>query len=439
MALVAALAEQLAVDPPFLLWAACVAWRRDALMAKTTAEVAAWLAANALSVLRWEPWGPSSDSQASETAIADRHADRVSEALRLGELAAQLAAPAEGALVATARLLGLLRGGRGWLAIGGESPAGRFDHGATVWWEGLETSSAEPFRTANDVVLRAVASLAGAAEAGLPAAEGERCRRLAIEGRRHWLASEGGCAECLPALADKLGRLHQLESRFNETLEREKLEAMAEFAAGAGHEINNPLTVIAGRAQLFLLEEKDPERRRGLALVNAQAMRVYEMIADMRLFARPPEPERRPTDLAELADRVVREVSARAAEQDTAIRRSGATASLIVDVDPVQWGVALGALCNNALEALGRGGNVEVSVRRVGHQAEIRVADDGPGITPEERRHLFDPFYSARQAGRGLGMGLSKCWRIVTRHGSRIEVQSEPGHGATFVITLETP
>ncbi len=64
----------------------------------------------------------------------------------------------------------------------------------------------------------------------------------------------------------------------------------------------------------------------------------------------------------------------------------------------------------------------------------IRMRDDGPGLRPEERRHVFDPFYSARQAGRGLGLGLSKAWRIVTNHGGRIEVQSQPGRGATFTI-----
>ncbi len=66
----------------------------------------------------------------------------------------------------------------------------------------------------------------------------------------------------------------------------------------------------------------------------------------------------------------------------------------------------------------------------------ISVTDDGPGITPDERRHIFDPFFSARQAGRGLGLGLSKCWRIVTNHGGKIEVESAPGQGAGFVITL---
>jgi signal transduction histidine kinase len=79
---------------------------------------------------------------------------------------------------------------------------------------------------------------------------------------------------------------------------------------------------------------------------------------------------------------------------------------------------------------------VEISLRGLPGEVEIRVADNGPGILPEHRRHLFDPFYSSRQAGRGLGFGLSKCWRIVTNHGGRIEVQSEPGQGATFTIRL---
>src|SRR5690606_20308915 len=75
-------------------------------------------------------------------------------------------------------------------------------------------------------------------------------------------------------------------------LEREKLEALAEFAAGAGHEMNNPLAVIAGRAQLLLKDETDAQKRRELAVIHAQAMRVHEMIADLMLFARPPQPRR---------------------------------------------------------------------------------------------------------------------------------------------------
>ncbi len=103
--------------------------------------------------------------------------------------------------------------------------------------------------------------------------------------------------------------------------------------------------------------------------------------------------------------------------------------------------VALRALVQNAFESLGHHGSVTVTVRRSDAGPQIAVADDGPGFAPDVRRHIFDPFYSARQAGRGLGMGLSKCWRIARQHGGRLDVESpagpdRAGRGATFTITL---
>ena len=73
---------------------------------------------------------------------------------------------------------------------------------------------------------------------------------------------------------------------------------------------------------------------------------------------------------------------------------------------------------------------------RVPAWAEVEIADSGPGIRPEVRRHLFDPFFSGREAGRGLGFGLSKAWRVVGLHGGQIVVVSEPGEGAAFIIRL---
>ncbi len=107
-----------------------------------------------------------------------------------------------------------------------------------------------------------------------------------------------------------------------------------------------------------------------------------------------------------------------------------------IEADPVQLTVAIRALCQNALEALGHRGRIEIAVDSDGSEALITVADDGPGISPEQRPHIFEPFYSARQAGRGVGMGLSKCWRIVTQHGGRIEVGTRRGSGAVFTIRL---
>lgn len=248
-----------------------------------------------------------------------------------------------------------------------------------------------------------------------------------------------------PSTADKLARLAELESDFQQTLEFEKLEALAEFAAGAGHEINNPLTVISGRAQLLLRDEADPERRYALALISAQAMRVYEMIADMMLFARPPQSELQKIELVALIDAVVAGLSPSCANQQTTILRTGQPGPIFAGADPVQLTVALRAICQNSLEALQSGGRVEIGIETVGNcladetpELRIRIHDDGPGLKPEERRHIFDPFYSARQAGRGLGLGLSKAWRIITNHGGRIEVESEPGHGATFTIVLNS-
>jgi signal transduction histidine kinase len=260
-------------------------------------------------------------------------------------------------------------------------------------------------------------------------------------------------------------KLAQLQADFDRAVETAKLQAMAELAAGAGHEINNPLTVISGRAQLLLRDETDPERQRVLAIIVAQTVRIHEMIADMMLFARPPRPELGQVELVKLLDDLVARLHPRAAQQETAICRTGDAGPILLFADPVQLAVALRAICQNALEALQTGGHIEVNVEhRQGTvvvsemprsaaqdsnlkpppspsslgEVRIRISDDGPGIKPEERAHVFDPFYSARQAGRGLGLGLCKAWRIVTNHGGRIEVESEPGKGATFTVVLGT-
>ena len=196
-------------------------------------------------------------------------------AVTLSDLAAQLAAENQ-ADRDEAVLGGLLYYADDWL---GEASRRVYPGG----WAAPGNRGDKPRRSL-PAVAQAVEVLAGGATDA--AAEAAHRRGAAAAGR--WAAQLGGPTDWLPSLAARLARLAALEDRFRRDLEQEKLAALAEFAAGAGHEINNPLTVIAGRAQLFLREETDPERRRGLALINAQAMRVYEMIADLRLFARPP-------------------------------------------------------------------------------------------------------------------------------------------------------
>ena len=420
------LREQLASDPPLALWTAYQAGLRDEFHPASVGDLAEWLQENALAVLQWDEERDGPFEFSSQPA-EDRFADQVAHVLEASELAALLAAGDGPAAAESAFLAGLLHDPHGWSVDEGalESISEHLPD-----WLGSHT------RCAAGHLAEAIAVLEGKSSSDPPDFDAQESRRRAEEGRRNWLKPVAGSVGRLSVLAAKLARLEQLETHFQEALETEKLESLAEFAAGAGHEINNPLAIIGGRAQLLLGEEADPEKRRELALVHAQVRRAHEMIADLRLFARPQRPEFERVDLVEFVDALIEDISPQANERATSLTRLGDEGPLMVKVDPTQLNVALRAVCKNSLEAIGHDGRVEISLEGSLGQVLIRVSDDGPGILPEHRNHLFDPFFSARQAGRGLGFGLSKCWRIVTNHGGRIEVESEPGRGAKFTIAL---
>jgi signal transduction histidine kinase len=221
-----------------------------------------------------------------------------------------------------------------------------------------------------------------------------------------------------------------------DALERAKLEAMKELAYGASHEINNPLANISTRAQTLLKLETDPEKRRMLAAIHSQAMRAHEMIADLMLFARPPELKRSRFNLVELLRRVIAEMHPQAAEQRTALNLKPSPESIEIEADATQLAVAIRALIQNSLEALGSEGTVQLQASVNNTEILITVTDNGPGIPPEIRPHIFEPFYSGREAGRGLGFGLSKCWRIITDHAGTIQIDDVMKKGAVFRIIL---
>lgn len=211
----------------------------------------------------------------------------------------------------------------------------------------------------------------------------------------------------------------------------ERLEALAEFAAGAGHEINNPLATIIGRAQQLLRDETDPQRRQSLAIIATQAYRVRDMIGDVMTFARPPAPERRKFDAVAQIYTVIEKLPTTAA---CPIEINGEE-SATIDADPVQFAVVISELVRNAITASQSTGSViRITIAETEQGVEIAVMDHGKGFTATEREHAFDPFFSGRQAGRGLGFGLCKAARIVQLHGGTIAIHSEPS-GPTTVTT----
>jgi signal transduction histidine kinase len=426
------LVEILQVDPPFALWVACKADGVACQPPRSIADLATLLAEHGLVWLQW-PEGSADDADPQRQ---EQLAARAAFAVLASELAGELAAPHGPRMAGEAKLLGLLHDPQQWLVIG--QPAG--SKRALPAPKRLAAGQFDPAAaTAVEQAVHSISIRPASSDSPVPPGLGRKLSfppeylRRGLNAATRW-ATAHLAARRLPAITAKLARLAELERSFRESVEAEKLRGLAEFAAGAGHEINNPLTVIAGRAQLLLRDETQAERRHDLALINTQAMRVHEMIADLRLFATPPELERQSVDLTALVRQLVDDVRPLAAAQETALCLIEPPGSVTIEADPVQLLVAVRALCQNALEAVARRGRIEVAVTSLADEARITVADDGPGILPEQRPHIFEPFYSARQAGRGIGMGLSKCWRIVAQHGGRIEVRS--GAGAVFQIGL---
>ncbi|HCK52298.1 MAG TPA: hypothetical protein DIC23_03705 [Planctomycetaceae bacterium] len=215
----------------------------------------------------------------------------------------------------------------------------------------------------------------------------------------------------------------------------DRLESLAEFAAGAGHELNNPVATIVGRVQLLLRDEADPARRQALETIAGQAYRIRDMISDVMVFARPPAAEPCEVELVASVQDVVQGVCDGHASREGRVRVVD-DGPVTILADPAQVSVVVAELLTNALEADTQGGEVLVSITGDG-PVVLEVRDRGPGLDAKSRRHLFDPFFSGRQAGRGLGFGLPKCWRIVNLQGGRIEV--EPNEPSGLCVRVSWP
>lgn len=246
--------------------------------------------------------------------------------------------------------------------------------------------------------------------------------------------------DVLDRLTEQL--LQNVQSRQIFLPRSDHLEAMAEFAAGAGHEINNPLASIIGQTQILLRQRDSVEYRQALETIGSQAWRIRDMIGDSMLFARPPEPEFHPTDLVQLIERAVKATSKEHAGDSIQFEFRSGLEELIVSADSSQISSFISHLLRNAAESVATlkdKGVVTVMLRlnRRGRAAEILVRDNGPGIAdPKVRRHLFDPFFSGRQAGRGIGFGLCLCWRIVEAHKGVLMYDEGAENGCEFHAAL---
>lgn len=228
---------------------------------------------------------------------------------------------------------------------------------------------------------------------------------------------------------------------FDQRLLQEKLASMKQLAYGASHEINNPLANIATRAQTLLAIESDHDKRFKLSVIYEQAIRAHEMISDMMLFAHPPGLSRQLVSPRLLLAKLYRELESLVAPTtDISLSITIGCAVSEVELDPTQVTVALKNLIQNSLESLrGRVGSdkrIEVRVDEGDNRIEFSVWDNGEPIPRQVARHLFDPFYSGREAGRGLGFGLCKVWTIAQLHEGEVCYDRSAEVGTRFTLSI---
>lgn len=214
----------------------------------------------------------------------------------------------------------------------------------------------------------------------------------------------------------------------------EKLAAMGELAAGAAHEIRNPLTSIRGFIQLVQARASGAEGEFFQIVLN-EIDRIDAIIKDLLLLARPSELELTNMSLPHLVDEVLMLLQSDLQNQNVAVLREFDPAVTAVPVDPKMLKQLLFNLIINAKQAMPFGGTVRLGLRPSGTDyVVLDIADTGVGISPDNLKRLFVPFFTTKEEGTGLGLAL--CYSIVQAHRGRIDVESRVGVGTTFSITL---
>jgi two-component system, NtrC family, sensor kinase len=266
-----------------------------------------------------------------------------------------------------------------------------------------------------------------------------------------WAASS--LAWILKQFGDHLGRLNvalqenqtELEARIAERtrelseaqaqlLHQEKMAAFGLLAAGIAHEVGNPLTSISTILQVLGRREHDAYTRAKLGLVGEQLTRIQGILRELVNFSRPASTERTRLDLAD----VIAEALG-IAKYYKGMKSRAITVNIPTDLPPVVGvrGQLVSVFLNlilNAIDATSKGGRIEIGASAEAGALRAWVRDDGPGIAPEHRDRLFQPYFTTKRQGTGLGLFV--CRQFVNEHGGEIRCDSPSGRGTKFAMWL---
>ncbi|HSO20236.1 MAG TPA: ATP-binding protein [Desulfosarcina sp.] len=222
-----------------------------------------------------------------------------------------------------------------------------------------------------------------------------------------------------------------------EVRRQDKLAALGKLAAGVAHEIRNPLSSIKGMTSFFAAQfPEGSEAKAAAGVMNREVDRLNRAISELLDFARPTDLKRRPTDIVLLLERSVQLVGQDAANQNVRIDLALAEDICPVHVDPDRLNQCLLNLYLNAIQAMGGGGVLRVSCEAADdRRVFIRIGDTGPGIAAEHLGRIFDPYFTTKN--KGTGLGLAVVHKIIEAHQAHLDVESIPGKGTTMTIQLD--
>jgi signal transduction histidine kinase/ActR/RegA family two-component response regulator len=239
-------------------------------------------------------------------------------------------------------------------------------------------------------------------------------------------------------LASAMHKIKQINLKLMQT---ERLASVGQLAAGAAHEINNPLAIIYARAQLLEMRENDEGKKKNFRQMMEQIERITSILNNLMDFAKPSAPVMEKIDLNEVLERALSFVLSGLEKRRIKVSTSLDKDLPRIDGDPRRLEqVFLNLLINaeHALEDKGEEAKIKVvtAVDTARSVVTAAVSDNGVGIPKDNLRKIFDPFFTTKEEGKGTGLGLSTSYGIVSSHYGDIKVRSIMGKGTTMMVEL---
>ena len=268
-----------------------------------------------------------------------------------------------------------------------------------------------------------------------------RPKVVARQKHRQMECGPGPCYERLRASVRTPAPTRMMSGeRAQETLVGERLTQVGNLVAGFAHEVRNPLSTIGLNLQLVKEDYTEAESARDkrtfrrLSVIETEVKRLQAMLEEFLGFVRRPGPKRQIVELNQAIRELVEFATPEMEAAGVSLRLFADPSVGAVPVDADQFRAVLVNLLRNAKEASAAGGEIMVATRRRGDEIVVQVTDTGAGMSPEVRARAFEPYYSTKSDGNGLGLATVR--RIVEEHGGSIVVDSDVGKGSQFTITL---